>query len=170
MNVDVGKFDNKKDMYAHLNASLVQMLQENGDIENEDAENGDVVARLANASALLGLFLADINWVGFYLMKNGVLILGPFQGKPAVMRIHPDEGVCGTAVRQKKTQRVDDVHTCANHIACDLASSCEIVIPMIRGGEVWGVLDIDSPLLSRFDGEDALGLENFVKTLLPLLC
>ncbi|MDR3231856.1 MAG: GAF domain-containing protein [Synergistaceae bacterium] len=159
MDVDVRKFENKRDMYAHLNASLVQML----------GESVDVVACLSNASALLGLFLEEINWVGFYLMKNGMLILGPFQGKPAVMQIRPGEGVCGTAVKERKIQRVDDVHTCANHIACDLASSSEIVVPMMKDGEVWGVLDIDSPIVSRFDEEDASGLESFVTTLLPLL-
>lgn len=123
-------------MYAHICGLMPEMLD----------EGGEILPGLANASALLALFLRDINWVGFYLMKNGMLLLGPFQGKPAVTRIRPGEGVCGTAVLEKRAQRVDDVHACTNHIACDMASSSEIVVPMIKSGEVLGVLDIDSPL------------------------
>jgi GAF domain-containing protein len=142
-----------------MNASLVHMLE-----RNEDA-----TAALSNTAALLNMYLDDINWVGFYLMKNGALILGPFQGKPAVMRILTGEGVCGTAVKERQTQRVDDVHTCTNHIACDLDSSSEIVIPLIKDGQTLGVLDIDSPLSARFDKEDEEGLESFVKTLVNIV-
>ncbi|MDR1874532.1 MAG: GAF domain-containing protein [Synergistaceae bacterium] len=159
MEIDVGQYASKKEMYDHINASLTQMLR----------GNGDSVAGLANASALLKLFLEDINWVGFYLVKNGLLTLGPFQGKPAVMQIRPGEGVCGTAVEEGKTRRVDDVHTCTNHIACDLASSSEIVVPLIKNGETLGVLDIDSPVPARFDEEDERGLESLAATLTSLV-
>ena len=155
MEVAVRTFDSKKDLYAHLNAELARML----------AESDDRVANLANASALLTLFLKDINWAGFYLMKDGALILGPFQGKPAVTRIEVGQGVCGTAVAERRTQRVDDVHACTNHIACDLASSSEIVVPLIKDGTIHGVLDIDSPLEARFDAEDEAGLEGFAGVL-----
>lgn len=155
MEVAVGTFDSKKDLYAHLNAELARLL----------AESDDRTANLANASALLALFLKDINWAGFYLMKDGALILGPFQGKPAVTRIEVGQGVCGTAVAERRTQRVDDVHACTNHIACDLASSSEIVVPLIKDGIIHGVLDIDSPLEGRFDVEDEAGLEGFAGVL-----
>ena len=155
MEIEVGTFKNKKELYERMNTSLADLLK----------ESDDKISNLSNASALLKLYLDDINWSGFYLMKDGYLVLGPFQGKPAVTRIGVGEGVCGTAVAEKKTQRVDDVHTCNNHIACDLASSSEIVIPIIKGGEVLGVLDIDSPITDRFDGEDEHGLEDFVQTL-----
>ncbi len=155
MEVAVGTFDSKKGLYAHLNAELARLL----------AESDDRVANLANASALLALFLKDINWAGFYLMKDGVLVLGPFQGKPAVTKIEVGRGVCGTAVALRKTQRVNDVHACTNHIACDLASSSEIVVPLIKDGKILGVLDIDSPLEARFDAEDEKGLEAFAEAL-----
>ena len=157
MEIEVGKFENKKELYERMNALLADLLK----------ESDDLVSNLSNTSALVKLFLEDTNWVGFYLMKDGLLSLGPFQGKPAVTRIKVGQGVCGTAVAEKKTQRVDDVHTCSNHIACDLASSSEIVVPIMRDGEVLGVLDIDSPITARFDGEDETGLEELVKTLLP---
>ena len=155
MEIEVGKFENKQEMYASLNASLAEVLR----------ESDDAVANLANASALLKLFLRDINWVGFYLMKGGALVLGPFQGKPAVPHIAPRMGVCGTAVVERRTQRVDDVHACSNHIACDAASASEIVVPMIENGKVLGVLDIDSPLAARFDAEDEKGLEEAARIL-----
>ena len=155
MEIDVKKFENKKDMYDYVDGLLLKMFE----------ESDDLVANLSNASALLNLFLEDINWVGFYLMKGETLALGPFQGKPAVTHIRIGKGVCGTAVAQKKTQRVDDVHACENHIACDIASSSEIVVPMTKGGHILGVLDIDSPIPGRFDEDDERGLENFVKTL-----
>ena len=116
-------------------------------------------ANLANASALLWQHMADINWVGFYKMVDGLLVLGPFQGKPACVKIAVGKGVCGTAVAEDKTQLVYDVHDFPGHIACDSASNSEIVIPLHVGGEIWGVLDIDSPFVGRFTEEDRAGLE-----------
>ena len=123
------------------------------------------MTNLANASALLNEKLEDINWVGFYTVKDGRLVLGPFQGKVACTIIPMGKGVCGTAAAQDKTQLVDNVHEFAGHIACDSASNSEIVVPMHRSGEVFGVLDIDSPIFSRFTEEDREGLEEFVRIL-----
>lgn len=123
------------------------------------------VADLANASALLWQELEDINWAGFYKMVDGALVLGPFQGKPACIRIPVGRGVCGTAVAEDRTQLVADVHQFPGHIACDCASNSEIVVPIHVNGEVWGVLDIDSPLVGRFTKDDQLGLEGFVRIL-----
>ena len=120
---------------------------------------------LANASALLWDSLEDINWAGFYLMKEGKLMLGPFQGKPACTTIEVGKGVCGTAVAEDKTQLVKNVHEFSGHIACDSASNSEIVIPVHVGGTIYGVLDIDSPLFERFSEEDRDGLEAFVRIL-----
>ena len=120
---------------------------------------------LANASALLWQGLADINWVGFYLMDDGQLLLGPFQGKPACVYIPDGEGVCGTAVKENRTLRVDDVHQFPGHIACDAASNSEIVIPIRDGEMIVGVLDVDSPVLARFDSDDQAGLEAIVRIL-----
>ena len=130
-----------------------------------DGEN-DPIANLSNASALLNYFLEDINWVGFYLMKDGELVLGPFQGLPACVRIPVGRGVCGTAVENNETIMVDDVHTFPGHIACDAASKSEIVIPLTANGTVFGVLDIDSPNEARFSLEDKAGLERFVSVFL----
>ena len=123
------------------------------------------IANLANASALLWQMLKDINWAGFYLMEEGKLVLGPFQGKPACIEIPLGKGVCGTAAAEKKTQLVRDVHTFPGHIACDCASNSEIVVPIIADGEVRGVLDIDSPSVGRFTEADREGLEAFVRIL-----
>ena len=121
-------------------------------------------ANLANASALLFNTLDDLNWAGFYLMEEGKLVLNAFQGKPACIEIEVGRGVCGTAVSEKKTQLVPDVHNFPGHIACDGASNSEIVVPLFgKSGEVVGVLDIDSPRLSRFDEIDCQGLEEFAK-------
>lgn len=120
---------------------------------------------LSNASALIFESLEDLNWAGFYLMKGGSLMLGPFQGKVACIRIAVGRGVCGTAVAEDKTQLVKNVHEFPGHIACDSASNSEIVVPIHKDGKVWGVLDIDSPSLERFSEEDKAGLELFVKTL-----
>ena len=122
-------------------------------------------ANLANASALLWQELPDLNWAGFYLMKDGQLVLGPFQGKVACIHIAVGKGVCGTAVAEDKTQLVEDVHAFPGHIACDGASNSEIVVPIHHDGEIIGVLDIDSPKLSRFTEEDRDGLELIVSTL-----
>lgn len=127
------------------------------------------IANLANASALLNQFLDQINWVGFYLMQDGELVLGPFQGLPACVTIQVGKGVCGTAVKERKTQLVPDVHQFPGHIACDPNSQSEIVIPMIKNGEVIGVLDIDSPIKNRFDEEDQKHLERFVDNLMKHL-
>lgn len=120
---------------------------------------------LANASALLWEAMEDINWAGFYLAEGGSLLLGPFQGKVACVRIPMGKGVCGTAALRDETQRVPDVHAFPGHIACDSASRSEIVIPIRHAGAVIGVLDIDSPTEDRFSERDQLGLESFVTTL-----
>ena len=125
----------------------------------------DLVANLSNVSALLNLLLDDLNWVGFYLLKSAdQLVLGPFQGKPACLRIPVGKGVCGTAVATGQTQRVADVHAFAGHIACDTASNSEIVLPIFAAGRVVAVLDIDSPSFDRFDEDDQKGLELLVKS------
>lgn len=123
-----------------------------------EGEN-DWVANLANAAALLNGALQNINWVGFYRMVNGKLLLGPFQGKPACVHIAVGRGVCGTAVQQNAVQIVPDVHRFTGHIACDSGSASELVIPLRQGGKIVGVLDIDSPIVDRFSEEDARALE-----------
>ncbi len=120
---------------------------------------------LSNASALLFDALPELNWAGFYLIESGSLLLGPFQGKPACIRIPLGRGVCGTAAARDETLRVADVHAFPGHIACDCASNAEIVVPLHRNGAVIGVLDIDSPLLDRFSAEDQAGLEAFARVL-----
>ena len=122
-------------------------------------------ANLANASALLGQALKNINWVGFYILENDHLILSSFQGKPACVKIKTGNGVCGTAVAKDETILVKNVHEFPGHIACDSASNSEIVIPIHANGKIYGVLDIDSPSFERFDEEDKNGLESFVKQL-----
>ena len=126
-------------------------------------------ANLANASALLWQYMADINWVGFYKMTEEILVLGPFQGKPACVRIPVGKGVCGTAVAEDRVQLVYDVHDFPGHIACDSASNSEIVLPIHVDGKVWGVLDIDSPFVGRFTEEDQAGLEKIVAVLERIL-
>ena len=127
------------------------------------------VANLANASALLWQEMPEINWVGFYKMMDGALVLGPFQGKTACIRIPVGRGVCGTAVAEDKIQLVYDVHQFPGHIACDSASNSEIVIPIHVNGQIWGVLDIDSPFIGRFTEEDQTGLQQFVDVLEKIL-
>ena len=127
------------------------------------------IANFANASALIWQELPDINWAGFYFMTDGMLVLGPFQGKPACTRIAVGRGVCGTAVQQDATQLVPDVHAFPGHIACDCASNSEIVVPIHKNGAVYGVLDIDSPLFDRFSQSDREGLESLVKVLEAML-
>ncbi len=123
------------------------------------------ISNLANASALLWQTLEDINWAGFYLLEEDVLLLGPFQGKPACTRIPVGKGVCGTAVKENKTQLVANVHDFPGHIACDCASNSEIVIPIYKNGTLFGVLDIDSPSFHRFTESDQRDLEAFVRVL-----
>lgn len=130
------------------------------------ADEKNQVANLANISAILNLSLERINWVGFYMLDdNEQLVLGPFQGKPACIRIDLGKGVCGTAADTATTQLVEDVHQFEGHIACDAASNSEIVVPLMQGDKVIGVLDIDSPEIGRFDNEDKVGLEHFVKVI-----
>ncbi|MEH7544251.1 MULTISPECIES: GAF domain-containing protein [Bacillaceae] len=125
------------------------------------------MANLSNTSALLNQFLDRINWVGFYLMDtNGELVLGPFQGLPACVRIKVGKGVCGTSALKKETVRVEDVHQFPGHIACDAASRSEIVIPLLKDGELFGVLDIDSPEVNRFDELDQQKLEELAAVLM----
>lgn len=126
----------------------------------------NVVANLSNASALLNQFLDRVNWVGFYVTEGNQLVLGPFQGMPACVRIPFGRGVCGVAAETKTTQLVADVHQFTGHIACDSASNSEIVVPILKEGNVIGVLDIDSPEKNRFDEVDQHYLEKFVETLL----
>ncbi|MCM3017853.1 GAF domain-containing protein [Priestia megaterium] len=129
----------------------------------------NTIANLANASALLNQFLNEVNWVGFYLMEDGELVLGPFQGLPACVRIPFGKGVCGTAAQNQRTERIEDVHAFPGHIACDAASQSEIVVPMVKDGKLLGVLDIDSPIKNRFDEIDQQYLEEFVKELTSFL-
>lgn len=146
----------KRELYESLAAQLRALVQ----------GEPDLIANLANASALLNSALPDINWVGFYLLKQeDELVLGPFQGKPACLRIPVGKGVCGTAVSTGRVQRVADVHQFAGHIACDSASNSEIVLPLWVGKKVVAVLDIDSPNFDRFDAEDQTGLELIVNEL-----
>ncbi|RDI44292.1 GAF domain-containing protein [Falsibacillus pallidus] len=123
------------------------------------------IANLSNASSLLNQFLDRVNWVGFYLLEENELVLGPFQGLPACVRIPLGRGVCGTAASDKKTVLVEDVHAFPGHIACDAASRSEIVVPMIKDGQLIGVLDIDSPETNRFDEVDKKHLEEFTAIL-----
>ena len=123
------------------------------------------IANLSNAAALLYNTLPDLNWAGFYMMENGLLVLGPFQGKPACIEIQVGRGVCGTAAAEDRTQLVYDVHQFPGHIACDSASNSEIVVPIHGDGRIVGVLDIDSPRVGRFTEEDRVGLEAFVRVL-----
>ena len=150
---------NRNVNYDQLNRRLQQLT---ADIPYE-------IANLANASALLWAALPDINWAGFYKMVDGILVLYPFQGKTACVQIQVGKGVCGTAVAEDATQLVPDVHQFPGHIACDSASNSEIVVPIHVNGEIWGVLDIDSPYPERFTEEDREGLEQFVKVLETVL-
>lgn len=129
----------------------------------------DYISILSNASALLKMELDNINWVGFYLLKGDELILGPFQGQIACTRIPIGKGVCGTAVKERKTQVVDDVHAINNHIACDANSKSEIVIPLFVKEKIIGVLDIDAPIINRFSNDDVIGLTKFARTLEEIL-
>lgn len=119
----------------------------------------DAIANMANAAALLWDWLPDLNWAGFYRLVGGELVLGPFQGKPACIRIALGQGVCGTAAAERATQVVPDVHAFPGHIACDAASRSELVVPLLAGERLLGVLDLDSPVPARFDDEDARGCE-----------
>jgi len=125
----------------------------------------NIIANLSNTSAIINEYVKDINWAGFYLMENGELVLGPFQGKPACIRIPVGRGVCGTTAEKSETIVVENVHQFPGHIACDAASNSEIVIPIMKNGEVFGVLDIDSPEFSRFGELEKKYLEEVVATI-----
>ena len=143
----------------------LQYTRINQQLQNLLSATSYQITQLANASALLAQSLEDINWAGFYLMEEGKLILGPFQGKVACMEIKIGSGVCGTAVARDEIMLVKDVHQFPGHIACDSASNSEIVLPIHKNGHIIGVLDIDSPILARFDETDREGLSEFVRIL-----
>ena len=146
----------KGEVYAEMAAQLRAL------VEGEE----DFIANAANFSSLLFYTLPGLNWAGLYLLKGGELVLGPFQGKPACVRIAVGSGVCGTAAASRETVVVENVHEFPGHIACDSASNSEVVVPLVRGGELLGVLDLDSPHVGRFDEEDARGLEELVRVFL----
>ncbi|ONF97665.1 GAF domain-containing protein [Sphingomonas jeddahensis] len=131
------------------------------------ADEPDAVANMANAAALLWQYLPDLNWSGFYRLVADELVLGPFQGKPACIRIAIGSGVCGTAAQTRETQLVADVHAFPGHIACDAASASELVVPIVHDGRLIGVLDLDSPRPGRFDADDARGCEAIAALLAP---
>ncbi len=146
----------KQELYSHLRSQLRSLL----------AEECDFIANAANLSSLLYHSMPDLNWAGFYFYKNAELVLGPFQGQPACVRIAIGKGVCGTAAQQRQTIVVDNVHDLPGHIACDSASNSEIVVPIIKDDRLIGVLDLDSPSVGRFDEEDARGLNDLVEVFL----
>ncbi len=143
------KTENKRKQYAELEVTIRELIK----------GESDLIANAANTAALIYHTLPDINWAGFYFLKGDELVLGPFQGKPACVRIPLGKGVCGTAAKERKTLVIPDVHQFPGHIACDSVSNSEIVIPLIKNNKLLGVLDIDSPALGRFDEEDQKGLE-----------
>ncbi len=146
----------KSELYATLHQQLRHLL----------ADESDLIANAANTAALIYNSLPDLNWAGFYFLKEGQLVVGPFQGKPACTRIDLGKGVCGTAAHDSKTIVVKDVHQFPGHIACDSASSSEIVVPIQRQEHLIGVLDLDSPTPARFDDQDEAGLETLVEVFL----
>src|ERR1041384_134911 len=146
----------KRELYDQLAAQLSSLL----------AGERDLVANTANFSALIFHSLPDLNWAGFYFAKDGELVLGPFQGQPACVRIKIGQGVCGAGAAKSDTVIVPNVHEFPGHIACDSASNSEIVVPLMKDGRMIGVLDLDSPTVNRFDEVDATGLERLVAILL----
>lgn len=151
-----GSTETKVELYARLRVELVAVLE----------GERDLIANLANCAAMLYHTLPDLNWAGFYLLKGTDLVLGPFQGKPACVRIAPGRGVCGAAAARRETLVVADVHAFPGHIACDSASNSEIVVPLITDGRLFGVMDLDSPSKGRFDDEDRVGLEALATALI----
>lgn len=147
----------KPELYHDLHAALEALT----------ADEPDPIANMANAAAAIWEYLPDLNWAGFYRLIDGELVLGPFQGKAACIRIPLGQGVCGTAASTRQTQVVLDVHAFPGHIACDAASASELVVPIVRDGKVIAVLDLDSPLVARFDSEDAAGCEALAALLSP---
>ena len=150
---------NKATLYRDLAQALEALI----------GDETDAVANMANAAGLIWESIPDLNWAGFYRNVDGVLVLGPFQGRPACIRIALGQGVCGVAAESREVQRVDDVHAFPGHIACDSASNSEIVLPLIRAGELLGVLDLDSPKPARFDDEDEAGLRRIAEILAKVL-
>jgi L-methionine (R)-S-oxide reductase len=150
------KTTSKRALYDRLALQLRSLLE----------GERDLIANAANFSALLFHSLPDLNWAGFYFLKGGELVLGPFQGQPACVRIKVGQGVCGAAAAKRETLMVPNVHEFPGHIACDSASNSEIVVPIIKDEKLIGVLDLDSPLIDRFDSEDAAGLEKLIQILL----
>ena len=146
----------KRELYDQLASQLSSLL----------AGERNLIANAANFSALIFHSLPDLNWAGFYFAQDGELVLGPFQGQPACVRIKIGQGVCGAGAAKCETMIVPNVHEFPGHITCDSASNSEIVIPLMKGGRLIGVLDLDSPSLSRFDEEDAAGLQRLVRILL----
>ena len=146
----------KRSLYEQLAAQLSSLL----------AGERDLIANAANFSSLIFHSLPDLNWAGFYFEKDSELVLGPFQGQPACVRIKIGQGVCGAGAAKCETVIVPNVHEFPGHIACDSASNSEIVVPLMKGSKLIGVLDLDSPSKSRFDQEDARGLEGLVRILL----
>jgi L-methionine (R)-S-oxide reductase len=149
----------KSELYRDLAAALDALT----------ADEPDPVANMANAAALIWQYLPDLNWAGFYRNVGGELVLGPFQGKVACIRIAFGKGVCGAAAASHETQLVEDVHAFPGHIACDAASRSELVVPIVHQGTLIGVLDLDSPAAARFDAGDAAGCEALVRLLAPRL-
>lgn len=149
----------KAELYRELHTALDALT----------ADEPDAIANLANAAALIWQYLPDLNWAGFYRRVGGELVLGPFQGKPACIRIPLGRGVCGTAAATGETQVVADVHAFPGHIACDAASASELVVPIRAGDRLYGVLDLDSPSANRFDAKDAAGCEALMALLAPRL-
>ena len=145
------------DISAGTKAELYHDLT--GALDALTADEPDAIANMANAAALIWEYLPDLNWAGFYRLVEGELVLGPFQGKAACIRIALGKGVCGTAAQTRTTQLVADVHAFPGHIACDAASRSELVVPVVHDGRLIGVLDLDSPEPARFDAEDAAGCE-----------
>ncbi len=140
-----------------------------GALDALTAGERDGIANMANAAALIAQYLPDLNWSGFYRLVGGELVLGPFQGKAACIRIPLGKGVCGTAAAERRTQLVADVHAFPGHIACDAASRAELVVPIVHDGALIGVLDLDSPVTARFDDDDARGCEALMALLAPRL-
>ncbi len=149
MDIEVRRFDNKPERCSYALRQTEALL----------AAETDMIAGLGNVSALLNLLLPDLNWVGFYMRRDGGLVLGPFQGRPAVSHIASGAGVCGTALETDSAQLVPDVHQRCNHIACDLASASELVLPVRADGKLYALLDMDSPVINHFDEEDLTGLQ-----------
>ena len=149
----------KAELYRDLTAAVDALT----------AGEPDAIANMANAAAVIWQYLPDLNWAGFYRMVDGELVLGPFQGKAACIRIAVGKGVCGTAAATRETQLVEDVDAFPGHIACDAASRSELVVPLVRDGVVLGVLDLDSPEPARFDAEDAKGCEALAALLVERL-